>query len=83
MSTWNVQQAQQLTAPQEVGVATRRRDGSVRTPRVIWIVRSGDRVFIRSTNGRGAADPSRSFDLATVSCSRPTRSTGTARHPTV
>ncbi|GAB40273.1 DUF2255 family protein [Gordonia sputi] len=54
MSTWNVQQAQQLTAPQEVGVATRRRDGSVRTPRVIWIVRSGDRVFIRSTNGRGA-----------------------------
>jgi hypothetical protein len=38
-----------------VELATRRRDGSLRTPRTIWIVRVGDdRVFIRSTNGRGA-----------------------------
>lgn len=54
MSTWTTTDAEQLAAPQEVGVATRRRDGSVRNPRVIWIVRAGDRVFIRSTNGRGA-----------------------------
>ena len=33
---------------------TRRPDGSLRTPRTIWIVRDGKRVFIRSTNGRGA-----------------------------
>ena len=54
MSTWTPQTAQALTAPQEVQVVTRRPDGSLRRPRIIWIVGDGDRVFIRSTNGRGA-----------------------------
>lgn len=43
-----------LTAPEEVHLATARRDGSHRSPRLIWDVALGDRVFIRSTNGRGA-----------------------------
>jgi hypothetical protein len=32
----------------------RRRDRLLRRPRTIWIVRDGERVFIRSTEGRGA-----------------------------
>lgn len=40
-----------LTAPEEVEVVTRRRDGTLRRPRIIWDVAVGDRVFIRSTNG--------------------------------
>ncbi len=54
MSTWDTEIAQALTAPDEVRLATVRRDGRHRTPRIIWDVAVGDRVFIRSTNGRGA-----------------------------
>lgn len=54
MSTWDAEIAIALTAPDEVRLATVRRDGSHRTPRIIWDVAVGHRVFIRSTNGRGA-----------------------------
>ncbi|GAA3817218.1 DUF2255 family protein [Cellulomonas soli] len=54
MSTWTEQDAHALTAPQEVQVVTRRPDGTLRSPTIIWIVGDGDRVFVRSTNGRGA-----------------------------
>jgi hypothetical protein len=54
MTEWTDQQAAQIAAPQEVQVVTRRPDGTLRRPTIIWIVRDGDRVFIRSTNGRSA-----------------------------
>ena len=56
MSTWTSDTARAMTAPQEVQVATRRADGTLRRPRTIWIVRDGVRVFIRSTNGRGTGE---------------------------
>ena len=55
MAGWTVEQAAQIAAPEEVQVITRRRDGSPRRPTTIWIVGDGDRVFVRSTNGRAAA----------------------------
>jgi hypothetical protein len=56
MSTWTPQAARAVTAPQEVQVVIRRPDGTLRPPRIIWIVGDGDgdQVFIRSTNGRTA-----------------------------
>lgn len=60
MTSWSTDEARRLITPEEVHVVTRRRDGSLRRPRIIWIVGDGDgdgdanRVFIRSTNGRGA-----------------------------
>ncbi|OOL33539.1 hypothetical protein GQ85_00260 [Rhodococcus rhodochrous] len=54
MNSWQPQDARAVTAPEEVQVLTRRRDGSLRRPTTIWIVRDGDRVFVRSTNGRTA-----------------------------
>lgn len=54
MTGWNPADAHAITAPEEVQVATRRPDGSLCRPRTIWIVGDGDRVFIRSTNGRTA-----------------------------
>lgn len=51
---WTTQEAHEVTAADEVQIRTRRPDGSLRPPRTIWIVRDGDDVFIRSTNGRGA-----------------------------
>lgn len=55
MKGWSTADAKALTAPQQVQVATRRADGTLRRPRTIWIVGSGDRVFVRSTTGRGSA----------------------------
>lgn len=54
MSSWTAGQAAAIAAPQEVRVVTRRPDGTLRRPTTIWIVRDGERVFVRSTNGRGA-----------------------------
>jgi hypothetical protein len=54
MSSWTTADARAVTSPQEIHIVTRRPDGSLRRPRIIWIVSDGDRVFIRSTNGRTA-----------------------------
>ncbi len=54
MSTWQRPAHQAVTATDEVQVLTRRQDGTLRRPRTIWVVPVADRVFIRSTNGRGA-----------------------------
>ena len=54
MNTWKSTDAQAMCAPQEVRIATARRDGSLLRARTIWIVGDADRVFIRSTNGRTA-----------------------------
>ncbi|WP_430949504.1 DUF2255 family protein [Rhodococcus sp. 24CO] len=55
MAGWSEDQVAAIANPQEVHVATRRADGSLRKPTIIWIVGDGDRLFIRSTNGRPAA----------------------------
>jgi len=54
VKTWSTADARTIASPQEVQVVTQRRDGSLRKPMTIWIVGDGDRVFIRSTNGRTA-----------------------------
>lgn len=54
MPAWTTQTARVVATPQEVRIVTRRPDGTLRRPRTIWVVRDGDRVFVRSTNGRGA-----------------------------
>jgi hypothetical protein len=55
MPDWTAQALHQLESNQEVHVATRRRDGTLRRPRIIWVVTAGNRVFICSTNGRDSA----------------------------
>lgn len=54
MTNWSRDQAAAIATAQEGRVATRRSDGSLRAQRTIWIVHTGERVFIRSTNGREA-----------------------------
>lgn len=55
MPDWTPHVVHALESTQEVHLATRRRDGTLRSPRIIWVVTTGHRVFIRSTNGRDAA----------------------------
>lgn len=55
MSDWTAEALRALESTQEVHLATRRGDGALRSPRIIWVVTPGRRGFIRSTNGRDAA----------------------------
>jgi hypothetical protein len=55
MSAWDSATLASVTAPDEVQVLTARGDGTLRKPRIIWIVAVGSRAFVRSTNGRDAA----------------------------
>jgi hypothetical protein len=55
MNTWSPQDARAITGPEQVQVVTGRRDGGPRHRTTIWIVGDGERIFIRSTNGRTAA----------------------------
>lgn len=51
MPDWTSSALHDFATTQEVHLATRRPDGTLRRRRIIWAVTSGDRVFIRSTNG--------------------------------
>ena len=55
MPDWSSQALRTLASAEEVHLATRRANGTLRSPRIIWVVTDGQRVFIRSANGPGAA----------------------------
>ncbi|XVX20116.1 DUF2255 family protein [Actinomycetota bacterium] len=55
MTDWNASDIAKIAATEEIHVLTRRKDGTLRRPRIIWVVTDGaERVFIRSANGRDA-----------------------------
>ena len=54
MPTWNPEELERLAEPDEMRIAGRRRDGSLRTPRIVWMVRMGDDLYTRSVNGPDA-----------------------------
>jgi hypothetical protein len=54
-TAWTNDQIDRLGEAQEIRVAGRRRDGSLRTPVIVWVVRVGDDLFTRSVNGAYAA----------------------------
>lgn len=55
MPDWSTQDLHAFASTEEVQLTTRRANGTLRSPRIIWVVTSAERVFIRSTNGPGAA----------------------------
>jgi hypothetical protein len=55
MTTWTDDQLQQIGSAQELEIATLRADGSLRSPRTVWVVRQGGELYVRSVNGRGSA----------------------------
>jgi hypothetical protein len=52
---WTTEQLDRLGKVQEVRIAGRRRDGSLRKAVIVWVVRVGDDLFTRSVNGADAA----------------------------
>lgn len=55
MSEWTAQDLAAFGDPDEVTIATMRTDGTLRNPVIVWIVRVGGDLYVRSVNGRDAS----------------------------
>ena len=55
MTTWTSDELTRIGGVEELEIASLRRDGTLRNPLPIWVVRVGDDLFVRSMNGRTAA----------------------------
>jgi len=54
VSAWTKDELDRIAAADELELASVRRDGSLRKPVTIWVVRVGDDLFVRSIYGRGS-----------------------------
>jgi hypothetical protein len=52
MTTWTNDELNKIEAAEELRIASLRRDGMLRKPVIIWVVRLGDDLYVRSVNGR-------------------------------
>ena len=55
MTAWTNDELQKLGGADEVRITSARSDGSLRKPVIVWLVREGDDLYVRSVNGRTAA----------------------------
>lgn len=52
MNAWTSDELGRIEAADELQIASVRRDGRLRNPVTIWVVRLGDDVYVRSVHGR-------------------------------
>jgi hypothetical protein len=52
VSTWTSDELNRIGDAEELEIASVRRDGTLRQPVTIWVVRHGDDLYVRSVNGR-------------------------------
>ena len=52
MTTWTADELARIGDADELRIASRRRDGSLRPFVTIWVVRVGDELYVRSAYGR-------------------------------
>ena len=50
-TAWTSDELQRIGAADELEIASRRADGTLRSFVTIWVVRSGDAIYIRSAHG--------------------------------
>jgi len=55
MTTWTRAELDRIGSAEELQIASLRKDGTLRNPRIIWVVRVGDDLYVRSVNGRTSA----------------------------
>jgi hypothetical protein len=53
MTAWTRDELDRIGTAQELQLASLRRDGTLRNPGTIWVVRVGDDLYVRSMYGRG------------------------------
>jgi len=54
-TTWPPDQLTRIGDANELHVQSRRGDGTLNSPRIVWVVRDGDELYVRSVNGRDSA----------------------------
>src|SRR5947209_20544318 len=54
MSMWSSDELSTIGAAEELQIAPRRSDGTLRKPVTIWVVRVGNDLYVRSAYGRNA-----------------------------
>src|SRR4030095_10689647 len=54
-TTWTSDELTKIGTADELEIASLRRDGTLRNPVTIWVVRYGDDLYVRSVNGRTGA----------------------------
>src|SRR3954470_8720725 len=52
--TWTHDELSRIEAAEELEIAPRRRDGTLRKPVPIWVVRAGDDLYVRAAYGSGS-----------------------------
>jgi hypothetical protein len=52
MTTWTNDELNKIGTAEELQIASLRADGTLRKPVIIWVVRLGDDLYVRSVNGR-------------------------------
>jgi len=55
MPTWKSDELDKIGIAEELQIAPFRSDGTVRKPVIIWVVRIGDDLYVRSYKGRTSA----------------------------
>ena len=55
MTAWTSDELTKIAAADELQIAPQRRDGTLRNPTTIWVVRVGDDLYVRSAYGRNAS----------------------------
>ena len=54
MTAWRTDELDTIDAADELEIASLRRDGTLRNPTTIWVVRLGDDLYVRSVDGRSS-----------------------------
>ncbi len=52
MTVWTSDELNKIGKADELQIASRRRDGTLRDPVTIWVVRVGDELYVRAYKGR-------------------------------
>ena len=55
MTTFTSDELNKIGTAEELEIASLRRDGTLRNPVTIWVVRHGNDLYVRSVNGRTGA----------------------------
>ena len=55
MTTWTSDELDRIGTAEELEIAPRRRDSTLRNPVTIWVVRLDDDLYVRSYKGHGGA----------------------------
>jgi hypothetical protein len=55
MTDWTSDELDRIGSAEELELASAREDGTLRRPVIMWVVRDGEDVFVRSVNGRGSS----------------------------